>query len=266
MPARQSRGSRGASRGSRGPAPARCAFRALAATLLGVTFLLALTPARAEAQVPARAPERAGEASARSHFDRALELYRAGQYAHARDELEAAAKLDPEGKDLFFNLALVEEKLGRLERAIAALERFRELEQEPTERERARLTIERLRGAQQAQAAAAPCPEPAAPPPAAPRGPNPVLIGAASISVVALVVGAVFGVKALGDDVSDERTSSSLAIGQLRERARRAEREALVADVAFAVAAASAGTFACVWLLTPSEPAAGGGVAWVGRF
>jgi tetratricopeptide (TPR) repeat protein len=228
--------------------------------------LAGAAPLTAEAQVPARAPEREGEASARGHFDRALELYRAGQYARARDELKAAASLDPGGKDLFFNLALVHEKLGDLEAAIAALERFRELEGDAAERERAGLTIQRLRGAQQAAAqtqppapAAAPCPEPAPAAPS-PRGSSPspsaspMLIGAAATSVVALVVGTVFGVKALSDDVGDERTSTSLSVAQLRERARRAEQEALVADVAFAVAAASATTFVCVWLLSPSEP------------
>lgn len=231
--------------------------------------------APAHAQVPASPPERVGQVGARAHFDRALELYRAGQYAPARDELKAAAALDPEGKDLFFNLALVQEKLGELEQAIAALERFRELESDAAERERARLTIERLRGAQQAAplrpvatavVPAAPCPTP--PPPAAqPRAPNPVLIGSAATAIVALAVGTVFGIKALSDDVGGESTSTSLSLAQLRERARRAEQAALVADVAFAVAAASATTFVGVWLLTPRESGPrGGGLSWGGRF
>jgi tetratricopeptide (TPR) repeat protein len=240
----------------------------LAALALG----LALAPPGA-AQVPVGTPERVGEAGARAHFDRALELYRAGQYAPARDELKAAAALDPGGKDLFFNLALVQEKLGEFEQAIAALERFRELESDAAERERAQLTIERLRGAQRATVLppaavvpAVPCPEPS-PPAAQASGPNPVLIGAAATSIVALVVGTVFGVKALSDDVAGERTSRSLSLSQLRERARRAEQEALVADVAFAVAAASATTFVGVWLMTPSESwARGAGLSWAGRF
>ncbi len=238
---------------------------ALSCLTLALAFALALP---AQAQVPARAPERAGESGARPHFDRALELYRSGQYARARDELKAAAALDPDGKDLFFNLALVQEKLGELGEAIAALERFRELEHDPAESERARLTIERLRGAQQsassAPAAAAPCPAPA--PAAAAPGPNLALIGSASVSVVALLVGAVFGAKAMADDPGDARTSTSLSVAQLRERARRSEREALVADIAFGIAAASAGTFVCVWLLSPSEPKQGAGVSFGARF
>lgn len=202
----------------------------------------------------------AAEGGARPHFDRALELYRSGRYADALQELEVAAKLDPDGKDLFFNLSLVHEKLGQLPEAIEALERFRELETDAAERERARLTIERLKGAKANQPspdqgprlASAPCPSPPAPPPSRPTA---VLVGTASVAVVSLVVGAIFGAKALADDVSDERTSASLSIGQLRERGRRAERAALVADVAFALGAASAGTFAGVWLLSPTDPA-----------
>ena len=222
--------------------------------------------ATSRAQVPthsaaAVAPPDRGEAGARQHFDRALELYRSGHYAEALDELEQAAKLDPNGKDLFFNLALVHEKLGQLPEAIAALARFRELEDDAAERERARLSIERLRGAQQAAVVLPPpsatCteqnPVPAPLPPE--KAPSAVLIGAASLAVVSFVVGAVFGAKALSDDVNGARTSASLSVTQLHEREQRAEREALVADIAFALGTASTATFAGVWLLSPSDPA-----------
>lgn len=218
-------------------------------------------PAFSAAQVPAPTPEPAPESAtvgAREHFDRALELYRAGRYVEALEQLEAAAKLDPNGKDLFFNMALVHEKLGQLPQAISALSRFRELETDVTERERARLTIERLRGAERAGQVAPPtvirdCEKPApAPPP--PARPNPLLIGSASVAVVSLVVGVVFGVKALSDDVGGMGTSPTLSLGQLRERERRAAREALVADVALALGAAAAGTFAGVWWSSPTDP------------
>jgi tetratricopeptide (TPR) repeat protein len=205
-----------------------------------------------------------GEAGARRHFQRSLELYRAGHYTAALEELEQAARLDPNGKDLFFNLSLVHEKLGQLPEAIAALERFRQLETDRTERERARLTIERLRGAERAgelartARASEPCPERAvpapAPPPAAPRT-TPILIGAASVAAVSFVVGTIFGAKAWSDDVEGQSTSPTFSIMQLRERARRAEREALVADIAFAISAASAATFVGVWWLSPKDPA-----------
>jgi tetratricopeptide (TPR) repeat protein len=228
------------------------------ALALGAGVTTQATPARA--QLPTAPAPGSDESGARQHFERALELYRGGRYAEALPELEQAAALDPGGKDLFFNLALVHEKLGQLPQAIAALERFRELETDEHERERARLTIERLRGAEQAgqvAPAAAPCPkpEPAAPPaPAPPAAPSAVLIGAASVAVVSAVVGTIFGAKALADDVSDTATSAKLPAQQLHERARKSEREALVADVAFSIAVASTATFAGVWLLTPTEP------------
>jgi hypothetical protein len=83
-----------------------------------------------------------------------------------------------------------------------------------------------------------------------------VVIAAASVAVVSLVVGVVFGAKALADDPEDERTSPTLSVEALRARGQRAEREALVADVAFAVAFASAGTAVGVWALSPTEPKA----------
>lgn len=225
---------------------------------LGGGALGLLTPVPSAAQMPVRAAEAAPEtreAGARRHFDNALGLYRAGHYAEALEELKSAAVLDPGGKDLFFNLALVHEKLGQLPQAVAALERFRELETDSTERERASLAIERLKGAETATPVA-PASEPVCPAAAAPPAgkPTTVLVGTASLAVVSLLVGSVFGAKALSDDVGETGTSASLSLGQLRERGRRAEREALVADIAFALAAASAGTFAGVWLLSPGDP------------
>jgi tetratricopeptide (TPR) repeat protein len=232
-----------------------------------VAFLAASSlGAPAEAQVPAPGAEATVEAEpkARAHFQAALEQYRAGQYTHALASLREAATLDPHGKDLFFNLALVHEKLGQLPEAVAALERFRELEPDEAEREKARLTISRLRGAEREKPqvresvrcpelplAPQPQPQPQPPPP---PSPNLVLIGAGSLAIASLVVGAVFGVKALSEDVDGVRTSSALSLGQLRERARRAERAALLADLSFALAAASAGTFAAVWVLSPTQP------------
>ena len=88
------------------------------------------------------------------------------------------------------------------------------------------------------------------------------------MAVVSFVVGTVFGLKALADDVSDERTSDSLSVEQLRAHGRRAEREALVADVALALGVASTATFVSLWLVAPSEPAAsrGAGITLRGYF
>lgn len=231
---------------------------------LAVCFALAsvgvVTSATCPAQVPTHSSEPSGEAGAHPHFDRALELYRAGRYADALAELKQAATLDPNGKDLFFNLALVHEKLGQLPEAVSALERFRELETDPKERERARLTIERLKGAEEAAQkkpfAPGPCPAltEATPREPAPSSTKPILIGAASVTLASLALGTIFGIKALADDPNNEPTTSTLSASAIHARAARAQREALVADVAFAVAGASAATFAGVWLLAPTDP------------
>jgi hypothetical protein len=93
-----------------------------------------------------------------------------------------------------------------------------------------------------------------------------VLIGAASIAAVSFVVGTGFGIKALADDVKNTETSDALPVNELRERARRAERAALVADVAFAISAASTATFVGVWLLSPREPTRSAGITLRGYF
>jgi hypothetical protein len=64
----------------------------------------------------------------------------------------------------------------------------------------------------------------------------------------------------LADDVQDRSTSAALPVAAFHDRARRAEREALIADVAFGVALASSATFAGVWFLTPSPPKSEGAI------
>src|SRR6187399_432302 len=100
------------------------------------------TPPSAAPSAPASAPDgiRAptGEdlEEARRHFDVALECYSRGRYRDAIAELEAARRLDPAGKDLVYNLALVHEKLGELEVALAYLRRYLGMERDPDERAR----------------------------------------------------------------------------------------------------------------------------------
>lgn len=164
-------------------------------------------------------PERAAE-----HFERALAWYRAGKYRRALGELEEALERDPGGKDLVFNLALVQEKLGDLAGAIASLERFQSMEKDPKELERASQTIRRLRGAQaELLAAAAPAPvwAPAPCPPPRVRGKfDGWVIGTGSLALASLLVGTVFGVRVLTLDAATEQS--------------RARDAAIIADVALA--------------------------------
>jgi len=155
-----------------------------------------------------------GSSSTRAaeHFERALAWYRAGKYQRAVAELEAALQRDPNGKDLVFNLALVQEKLGDVSGAIASLERFQSMEKDPKELERASQTIARLRGAQAELLASAPhapaaavssaaCPEPRT------RGKfDGWVIGTGSLALASLLVGTVFGVRSLTLDADSEQS------------------------------------------------------------
>ncbi len=161
---------------------------------------------------------------AHEHFERALTWYRAGKYRQAVEELNAALDRDPGGKDLVFNLALVQEKLGDLDGAIRSLGRFQSLEKDPAELERAAQAIERLQGAQAEFAANRPHSLMFAPPPAPPtrvRGKlDAWVIGTGGVAIASFVVGAVFGIRALHLDSRSEQGSARDA--------------AMVADFAFA--------------------------------
>ncbi len=169
------------------------------------------------------------------HFERALTWYRAGKYRRAVEELNLALDRDPGGKDLVFNLALVQEKLGDLDGAIRSLGRFQSLEKDPVELERAAQAIQRLQGAQAEAAANRPHSE-ALPSPAA--GPSPRVRGkldawvvsTGGVAIASFVVGAVFGVRALTMSTSSEAST--------------ARDSALIADFALATSVlAGAGSF-----------------------
>jgi tetratricopeptide (TPR) repeat protein len=194
------------------------------------------------------------------HFERALAAYRAGRYREAVRELDAALALDPNSKDLVYDLALVHEKLGDLEQAIAALERYQELEQDEVELARARQAIERMRGARRELR---PAPDPwtrPAPPSDAAHAANGWLIATTSVAAAAAVVGVVFGVRALvlrpGDDAT---TRAGANIETLRERQASAERSANVADISFAISVLAGAGSAVLWLRdSPSCPRTSG--------
>jgi tetratricopeptide (TPR) repeat protein len=140
------------------------------------------------------------QSAAQEHFERALSWYRAGKYQRAVQELEAALVRDSGGKDLVFNLALVQEKLGDLAGAIGSLERFRSLEQDPAELDRAALTIQRLQGARAELLAGMrhgsetlrPCPTPRV------RGKlDAWVLSSGSLAIASLLVGTVLGVRAI---------------------------------------------------------------------
>jgi tetratricopeptide (TPR) repeat protein len=174
-----------------------------------------------------RAP---GEAAAHEHFERALVWYRAGKYHLAIEELDAALNRDPGGKDLVFNLALVQEKLGDLDGAIRSLQRFQSMEKDAAEIERAAQTIQRLEGARAELVAlerGQPVPAAARPFPRS-RGKFDVWVaGMGGLSVASLLVGAVFAVRTL--------TLAPNATSYDASRARRAHSSAVISDVALSI-------------------------------
>ena len=89
-----------------------------------------LAPSFAFADPPKPAPTAttAVTSAAHQHAARAHELYQQGSYHEAIGELEAALKLDPNGKDLIFNLGVVHEKLGDIEDALRYFQRYEQMD------------------------------------------------------------------------------------------------------------------------------------------
>jgi len=178
---------------------------------------------------------------ARQHFDRALDCYSRGLYRDAIHELELARELDPEGKDLVYNLALVHEKLGELEQSLAYYRAYLAMEQDSDERARTEASIVRLEGAleQERLQAEQPPSSPALPPsePANAAGHADTWVWAtAGLSVVALLSGVMLGVRALAlRPGTDSPTGGSRSADDYRNDAHDAHRSAVAADIAFAV-------------------------------
>ena len=190
------------------------------------------------------APSREALDEARRHFDVALECYSRGRYRDAIAELEAARRLDPSGKDLVYNLALVHEKLGELPQALTYLRRYLEMETDAEERARTEASILRLEGALREHdpeslelAPSAPSAATAPLPPAPPGRLDAWVWGTAGVAISALVVGAVLGVRALAlNPGPSDGTGGSRSVDDVRSDAHAAHSSAIGADIAFGVA------------------------------
>lgn len=219
-----------------------------------------------------------GGASAKHHFDEALAHYREGHYREAIAELKAALTFDPTSKDLVYNLALVHEKLGELDQAIQALDRYAELETDPKELARARQAKQRMQGARAELTAPLIVPPRVPIPPVSmpinERRSNPWLVGSTVLAATAGAVGIVFGVRALviapGASAS---TNASTSIDDLRSEQERAETSAHIADVSFGVALLSGALAALLWQteeprIVPATTGSAGslGLRWGARF
>jgi tetratricopeptide (TPR) repeat protein len=192
--------------------------------------------------------------AARQHFEAALESYSLGRYRRAIAELERARQLDPEGKDLVYNLALLHEKLGELTQALAYFRQYLEMETDADERARIAASIKRVQGALEAQGPpAAPSTiavvrvtesEPVVRLEASPPGLADEWVWATgALAVAAAVAGAVLGARALAlRPTRADATDSGRSVSDFRSDAHAAHRSAVAADIAFAVAIASGTT------------------------
>jgi tetratricopeptide (TPR) repeat protein len=233
----------------------------------------------------------ANVAAARKHFDRAKADYAQGAYREAIGELEAAHTLDPNAKDLVFNLGVVHEKLADIEDALKWFRLYTTMNLNPQERERADAYVHRLEGAKKelddkqaalaasssATATGSPLPPPP-PPPERPAGSgrDVLTIGVGSVTVAALVVGIVMGVKAEEDrPPSPYVTGHNGTYAQLVDGQHNAHQEAIAADIAFGIAGVAAAATAVLFFTRPRahartsstsvsvSPLAGGGAFFV---
>lgn len=119
---------------------------AFAQTDAGVVETPPPPPAVVVAPEPVDTP---AQIQARIHYDQSRAHYAAGHYRAAARELEAAVTIDPEGANLWFNLGNVSERLGDLDRARVAYQRYMDRTRDAVEQERTRRILTRLDGAQE---------------------------------------------------------------------------------------------------------------------
>lgn len=209
------------------------------------------TPGLAQESTPANV------AAARQHFEKARADYEQGAYREAIAELEAAHALDPNAKDLVFNLGVVHEKLADIDDALKWFRLYTTMSLTSQERDRADAYIRRLEGAKteleqkQAAAQAAQLREvqgsssartATAPPPAPPRRGriDAATIVTASVSGAALAFGVVMAVKAKSDQPPNPFvTPQDGTYTDMTSRVHTAHDEAVLADVGFGVSLAA---------------------------
>jgi tetratricopeptide (TPR) repeat protein len=244
-------------------------LRGRAARFGRAVLLTLLAPGIAGAQPPR--PSAEATAQAHQHATHAHDLYQQGAYHEAITELETALKLDPNGKDLVFNLGVVHEKLGDIEDALRYFHRYETMDLDPLERAKADTYLKRLQGARkevekpvepsQGQARALPPqPLPAPPPPEIHYGRFDWLtVTVAVIGVGGIAAGAYYGVKALADRPKpDTPTTSTDGYAQVENSELTAHNEAIISDVSFAVGAAGLAATAVLFFARTRDSAPAG--------
>lgn len=224
-------------------------------------------PAAAPKDPQAEEKQRRIERATALH-DEARALYQRGAYRAAIARLLAAVELDPEGKELIYNLAVIHERLGEIEEAERYYVHYLAMETLPKEREAVEAVLRRLQGAKRELARAqGPAASPSsrhggAQPPcrtlAAQRASplSPALLVSGGVAAGSLVVGGVFAALAVARDPGvGARTGGGVSIADLQADADAAHKHAVVADVALLVAGLS-GAAALYLYLSPRASAA----------
>lgn len=233
-----------------------------AAVLVGLCLLLDAGGARAEPP-PVRALVADKATVAREAMvlhDEAWALYEQGHYRAAIDKLEGALRMDPNGKELVYNLALLHEKLANLRAAEGYYRRYLDMETDPKARARIQGVLRRLEGAQHdARWSAAPEAEASslgpvrgAPASLAARPVRPWVLASGGVAAVAFLTGGIFGIAALARSPgAHPRTGPGVSIDDLQNDAHRAHAYAVVADVSLLLAAAATGAATVLYFSTP---------------
>lgn len=245
----------------------------LAVLVCAGASLTAPTIAHAQSATPSHtAPE--AKSQALKHFERARELYRDGSYKEAIVALESAQRLDPDAKDLVYNLALVNEKLSRIDEALRWMHRYGAMDLDPAERSRSDLAIRRLEGAKKTlDEAKSAEPEVTAPLIGSPLLSSPPMgridtwtIATGAVAVIGIGVGTAFGISALSSKPkSGFVTGETGSYADLEDRAQSAHTRAVIADVGFGVGIASAAACALLYFSRTKDPEPTQGAAPPGK-
>jgi tetratricopeptide (TPR) repeat protein len=219
--------------------------RGLRLVAFGLSLAASLLAASAAAEPPRPRPAAAATAEhderikqAKTLNEEAEELYMHGQYRAAIAKLEAALKLDPDGKVLVYDLAIAHERLAQFEVAERYYRRYLDMEADPKARDRVQVALQRIEGAKKEMP-----PLPTLPPPSSPpqRTVSPWLLPTAVVAATALCIGVVLGISALTTDPGmNATTGPGVTVDDLLRESAMAHQQAIAADVSFVVSAAAA--------------------------
>jgi tetratricopeptide (TPR) repeat protein len=233
---------------------------------IGAILALLLVAGRAAADgaapahpAPAAAPQEARSTRALALHDEARALYAEGRYRDAVVRLEAAQALDPEAKELVYNLALIHERLGEVDTAALYYRRYLAMETAPKERAKIQSVLRRLEGAREdldvARDPPGLAPRAAAASTAPPRVIGPWIVATGIVGATGIVTGAILGISALARSPgADATTGPGLTADQLVADATAAHRQAVGADIALLVGLAATGAAVVLYATSRGAP------------